>query len=198
MLIAVSAHVIESNDPWPVGLTDHVTSPVGVLFCPELLSVRVAVQLLAEPIRTDDGEQSTVVWVLRATGVVPLTLALAPVPLLFGVIEIVAVFDPNVCGLKVTVNVVVPPLATSIDVGLTVKLLSVDATTALLALVSLFVTVKVCAVLESPTPIDPKLKLVGLTDRFGGSNWVEADRPDVSPVAVTLYRPGTVTFRVNW
>ena len=32
----------------------------------------------------------------------------------------------------------------------------------------------------------------------GGSNWVEADRPDVAPVAVTVYSPPTVAPSVNW
>jgi hypothetical protein len=196
LLTVVNVHVLESKDP-PAGAMDQATSPVGVVFIPELLSMTVAVQLLAEPIRTDNGEQDTVVWVLRAVGVVPLTLALAPVPL-FGVIEIVADFDPNVCGLKVTVNVAVPPPATSKEVGLTAKLPSDEETATLLPFEPLFVTVNMCELLDSPTPMDPKLKLVGLTERLGGSNCVDADSPDVSPVALTVYRPPIAAFRVNW
>jgi len=185
LLTAVNVHVLESKDP-PAGTMDQATSPVGVVFCPELLSITVAVQVLATPIATDKGEHETLVWVVRAAGVVPLTVAVAPVPLL-GVIEIVADFDPNVCGLNVTVNVAVPPLpATSMEMGLTVKLPSDEETGTLLPFWPPFVTVNVWGLLDSPTPMDPKLKLVGLTERMGGSNWVEADRPDISPVALTL------------
>jgi len=197
LLTVVNVHVLESKDP-PAGTMDQAASPVGVVFCPELLSITVAVQVLATPIATDKGEHETLAWVVRAAGVVPLTLAVAPVPLL-GVIEIVADFDPNVCGLNVTVNVAVPPLpATSKEVGLTVKLPSDEEATTLLPFEPLFVTVNVCGLLDSPTPMDPKLKLVGLTERLGGSNCVDADSPDASPVAVTVYRPPTAAFRVNW
>ena len=184
-LIGASDQAVESNDPWPVGLADQATLPIGKVFDPELLSMTVAVQVLAAPITDDKGKQERLVCVVRAVGVVPLTVALAPVPLP-GVIEIVAEWDPKVFGLNVTVNVALPFLGTSMNDWLTTKFPSEDATTALLALVSLFDTVKVCWLLDSPTPVLPKLEDVGLTERLGGSNCVEALKPDVAPDALTV------------
>ena len=79
--------------------------------------------------------------------------------------------------------------------------LLVDVTVTLFAFCApeAFVTVKLCPALEMPTPVWGKAKEVGgLTESDGGSNWVEADRPDVSPVAVTVYSPPTIAFSENW
>ena len=57
---AVNVQVLASKDP-PAGAMDQGTSPVGVVFIPELLSVTVAVQVLAAPIATDAGEHETLV-----------------------------------------------------------------------------------------------------------------------------------------
>ena len=71
---------------------------------PDPLSITVAVQVLAAPIGADEGEHATVVCVDRAFGVVALTVAVGLGPLLPAATVIVADLDPNVCGLKVTVN----------------------------------------------------------------------------------------------
>jgi hypothetical protein len=137
-LIAASAQVVALNEPCPEGDADHVMFPVGALFWPEALSVTVAVHVVAEPTITDEGEQVTDVNVDRAAGVVPVTVPVAVVPWFWvGVTDIVALLGPNDCGVKVTVNVALPPAGTSMELVLTMKLASEDATAALFAFESL-------------------------------------------------------------
>ena len=71
--VASSVQVVELKVP--ASLLVQLTVPVGVVFVPASVSLTVAIQLVAWPRTTDDGEQVTVVPVERfavtVTAVVP-------------------------------------------------------------------------------------------------------------------------------
>jgi hypothetical protein len=167
------------------------------------LSITLAVQVVDELTGRLVSVQLTVVVVVRGVTPVPLREMVCDPPFWL-VTTAEALLAPAVVGANVTVNDVESgetPTLEAVPLESTLNceaLVPVGTPTEIWFTfpVPLFVIVTVW-VLEKVVRTEPKLIVLVLTWSVGGSNWVVAERPEVSPVATTSYSPGIVTLRTN-